>query len=173
LKLNQLEYEEYNGRLVQMMNESIIQLKHMGIPVSDRIRGIEPNSRAKKRLGSCRKISEPLGTAFRIDISTELYKADDDKLKTVLMHELLHTVKGCFNHGKKWKLMAATVNREMGLNIKTTAEMPAGSESNTSNPVYRYKIVCQSCGNTSYRVKRSKVIEHPENYRCAKCGGKS
>jgi predicted SprT family Zn-dependent metalloprotease len=37
--------------------------------------------------------------------------------------------------------------------------------------VPKYEIICVDCGTTSYKSKRSKVVEHPYNYSCSRCGG--
>lgn len=58
------------------------------------------NTRAKSRLGQCRKIGEGL---FDINISDALLKEDVDNQITLntIIHELLHTVPGCFTHKGK------------------------------------------------------------------------
>ena len=70
------------------------------------------NTRAKCRLGQCRKITAGL---FDINISEALLKEDVDDQITLntIMHELLHTVPGCFTHKGKWKLYADYVNKKL------------------------------------------------------------
>lgn len=87
------------------------------------ISNIKINSRAKRRWGLCTKLAD--GT-FSIEISDQLLKDDveEDALMNTVMHEILHTVDRCMNHGKKWKECAKIINRTYGMNIKrcTSAE---------------------------------------------------
>ena len=51
---------------------------------------------------------------FKITVSTLAYKQlghDEDKWIDLFIHELLHTVKGCYNHGKKWKHLVERMNK--------------------------------------------------------------
>ena len=51
---------------------------------------------------------------FQITVSTLAYKQlghDEDKWIDLFIHELLHTVKGCYNHGKKWKHLVERMNK--------------------------------------------------------------
>lgn len=43
---------------------------------------------------------------------------DIDGLKNTIIHELLHTCKGCMKHTGEWKQLAEKVNRYYGYNIK-------------------------------------------------------
>lgn len=65
-----------------------------------KVRNWSVNTRAKRRLGQCKKA--PFGM-FDINVSEQLLKDDiDDQIALdTIMHELLHTVQGCFNHGEK------------------------------------------------------------------------
>lgn len=49
---------------------------------------------------------------FDINISEAVLKDDIDKqiALEVIIHELLHTVKGCFNYGAKWIKYAEYIN---------------------------------------------------------------
>ena len=35
-----------------------------------------------------------------------------------------------------------------------------------------YIIKCNKCGRTFFRIRNSEVVQHPEYYRCRRCGGK-
>ena len=68
------------------------------------------NTRAKNRWGQCKRC---LPGIFDISISARLLQdsVSDQAAKNTIMHELLHTVKGCYGHKGKWKDLALTVNR--------------------------------------------------------------
>ena len=131
------------------------------------------NTRAKCRLGQCRKIGVGL---FDINISDALLKDDIDEqvaLNTI-MHELLHTVNGCFKHTGKWKIYAEYINNKLpDYNIKriaTQSEMELIIK--PKQPVYKYILRCTNCGAEIKRQKLSKVVVNYKRYRCGKCGGK-
>ena len=131
------------------------------------------NTRAKCRLGQCRKIGIGL---FEINISEALLKDDiDDQIAlNTIMHELLHTVKGCFKHTGKWKTYAEYINSKLPqYNIKRIAtQTEMNSIIERKPPVYKYVLRCTKCGAEIKRQKLSKVITDYKRYRCGKCGGK-
>lgn len=151
------------------MQEAIKELHEVQIYPSERIKGIKGNSRAKRRLGCCKKRVDRGKANYEIEISTMLEDETDRQIKEIIHHELLHTCKGCLNHGQKWKSQAARVNQIFGYHIKTTAEITDSED--IEEKQYKYVIKCSECGNTGYRMKKSRVVKQPENYRCSKCGG--
>lgn len=38
-------------------------------------------------------------------------------IQMTIVHELLHTCEGCFNHGAKWKYYAEVMNNKYGYQI--------------------------------------------------------
>lgn len=159
----------YDIRLERLMNEVIEELRRIEIYPARNIIGIKINNRAKRRLGCCKKSIVNGKPQYEIEISAMLEKEDDKKIKEVIHHELLHTCKGCLNHGQKWKSLAAKVNHVYDYNITTTTHFDQMDEGDDSR--FKFMIRCVKCGNTSYRMKKSKVINQPESYRCSKCGG--
>lgn len=131
------------------------------------------NTRAKRRLGQCKKVGRDL---FEINISATLLRDDiEDRLAlNTIMHELLHTVKGCFNHTGKWKEYAEYINKNLnGYNIKRVAKpCEMGGVLETKAPIYKYVLRCTKCGQEIKRQKQSTVISNYKRYRCSKCGGK-
>lgn len=130
------------------------------------------NTRAKCRLGQCRIVA---GDLFDINISEAVLKDDIDNqiALDVIMHELLHTVKGCFNHGAKWKKYAEYINWKLPqYNMRRVA-----TKSDTAlvierkEPVYKFILRCTKCGQEIKRQKETKVVINYKRYRCGKCGG--
>ncbi len=129
------------------------------------------NTRAKRRWGQCKRIQPGL---FDISIASRLLQedVDDQAAKNTILHELLHTVKGCKGHKGQWKDLAAKVNRLLPqYTIKrTTSDEEKGLEAPPRVRTNRYAVKCNKCGKEYYREKESKLIQHPENYRCGVCG---
>ena len=148
-----------------LLKEVITEARALKIPVS---RLISPevviNTRAKMRLGCCRK----KGLGWVIEISDKLLTADPKIIKDTLAHEILHTCRGCQNHQQKWKDYAAMMNNAYGYEIKRTGKIE--ELGTTHEKIARYALKCEKCGAVLTRTRRSNVIDHPERYRC-KCGG--
>lgn len=161
----------FEERINQLFLESISALKEIDIQPSKNIIAVKENRRAKKRLGCCKKEKRAMQDFFIIEISTVLKDESDERIKEVMLHELLHTCKGCFNHGKAWKALAEKVNQSYGYHISTYADANYLETVRPQSEPYRYAIVCTRCGNIGYRRKKSKVITQIKNYRCSKCGG--
>lgn len=134
---------------------------------------VKVNTRAIKRWGRCRKV---VG-GYVIEIGSVLLdeRNDEHGLKETIFHELLHSCKDCMNHGTNWKRLADKVNMLYGYNIKrcTSAEevgvQPETRPVKVSEP--KYAVRCNECGCVYERTKRSSIIQHPERYRCGRCGG--
>ncbi len=158
--------------LMQYVNECKLELDSLGIKYGN-VANWTVNTRAKKRLGSCKKVGL---TSFEISISKSLLEdvANTQILKNTIIHELLHTVKGCFSHKGKWKLLAQTVNENLpDYCIKRTVDFNETEfEQSIKEPVFRYVLRCKKCGCEIKRQRLSKAVKNYEKYRCGKCGGK-
>lgn len=134
---------------------------------SGKIECIRVNQRLGRRLGQCIRKT---GGVYIIEIAGLLENSTDMLVRQVVMHELLHTCRGCLNHGEKWKLYADIVNRKYGYNIARVYKDDCSEK--LPERKYKYVITCSQCGNKGYRLKKSKVTEHPEKYKCSGCGGR-
>lgn len=137
------------------------------------VRKWEINTRAKARWGLCKRVSKGV---FDISISARLLEDDvaDQAVKDTITHELLHTVSGAYDHQVKWKTLARLVNTKIpGYNIKrTTSYEEKGIAATPKQRNYRYVLQCEKCGYTTYRERESKLVQNPDHYRCALCGGR-
>lgn len=164
--MSKIEIENY-------IKEIIEECRNVNIPVSNRINPeVVINRRARSRFAACKRESIFAMVDYTIEIGEALLKADEESVKNILAHEILHTCSGCYNHGELWKQYAAKMNREYGYRIKTTATYEElGLEAPEKKKKINYIITCQKCGNVIYRQKKSKLITHTSLYRC-RCGGK-
>ena len=149
------------------------ELFNIGIEYGNIIE-IKANSRARKRWGQCKGI--PGGYSININVALLDERNDEQGLKETIIHELLHSCKGCMNHGENWKRLADKVNRYYGYHIKRCSSSDEkGVLSETRQPVripeYRYAVQCSCCGAIIKRQKISKVISHPSYFRCGRCNG--
>ena len=156
----------------RLFQNCIEDLKALHIPIAKETKGIFLNPRAKSRFGCCKTEEKNGKKYYRIEISSFLLDGEEEGIRDVIFHELLHTCPGCMNHGAKWKSYAALVNREYGRKIRTAnryedfaLEKPEGKEES------RYHIVCSRCGARIERKRKSRLVKHLKDYRCGKCGG--
>ena len=92
-------------------------------------------------------------------------------IKDTLAHELCHTCKNCFNHGKPFHDMAKRIYNDMGYVIDTKADTDASAYFTKYLPDTPYKVVCTQCGYETKLPRISDVIRNPKNYACGKCNG--
>lgn len=157
--------------LISLANKCMAQLDEIGIEYAQSIRW-EVNTRAKKRWGLCER--HPNGV-YTISISYRLLAddvADDGAIDTII-HELLHTCKGCMNHGENWKREANKVNRAYGYNIKrcsSAEEKGVEPIENTPN-VIKHQFKCKGCGQIINRIRESDFTKHYKDYHCGHCNG--
>lgn len=152
--------------------ECMEELDNIGIEYGNVI-DITVNTRAKKRWGQCKALGNG---NFSINISAFLLdeSTDVEGLKNTIIHELLHTCKGCLNHGTEWKRLASIVNRAYGYNIKRTSSAEEKGctcvPDNTKVRSIKHKLVCNKCGHVFIRYRDSKFTRMPGNFLCG-CGG--
>lgn len=157
--------------LMKLVGESQRDLASLNIHTGN-VRNWSVNTRAKARWGYCVKVSKGL---FDIQIAAALLQddVDDQAVKDTIVHELLHTIPGCFKHTGKWKQYANTINRLLPqYKIKRGSSYEEkGLEDLRPKPQCRYILKCLRCGSEIGRQRMSAAVERPEHYRC-KCGGR-
>lgn len=137
------------------------------LPISEKILPrVRINRRAGGRFGACKRLFD----GFEIEISYRLMNATDDACIAVLAHEVLHTCPGCMDHGRLWKQYAEYFGKILGVRIKCSTSCAELGIEDTVQKSCKYIAVCSNCGKTIYRMRASKLILHPEKYRCT-CGG--
>lgn len=150
-----------------LMRETAQALRELHIPVAKAVSPeVRINSRAKRRLGCCFYRDG----VYTIEVSSRLLERPE-LLRQTLAHELLHTCRGCRNHGEQWKAYAQAVNQAFGMKIERLAPLEEGDPQRLRRDEIKYALQCQSCGAVLYRARMCKVVKSPWRYRC-QCGGK-
>ena len=117
------------------------------------------------KFGSCRKL---MNGYFAIEI-TDLGMHGD--VKCTIVHELIHTVEGCFNHGPKFQEIARLLSSAYNIELGTRAskhEMELSKEYRIAKA--KYVIRCKKCGQVVTRQHATRLVKLPMTYRCG-CGG--
>lgn len=184
-------------KLQKLYEECIKELKSIGIDLENNNEigkiYISLSKRNTKRYGCCRqekpnknykvtkktrgrkKIIYEKFEEHHIEISKWVMELNDEIIKNTIIHELIHCIPFCNNHGEQFKKYALYINKELGYNIKRVGNPKEDYEkSNISyiqkNIEYKYKIKCQKCGQEIYRQRFN--TRRINIYRCGKCGGK-
>lgn len=145
--------------LKKIIEECFAILDDLQIPYDKNVT-IKYNGRITKKWGYCRKLK--LG--FEISIAKVLGYSDtpDKTIKSVLLHELLHTCPDCFNHGKQWKKYAKLIKKRYNIKISTTSN----AEDMGINP--HYYIKCRKCDVKAWYPMKPRNMEQ----RCPVCNSK-
>lgn len=156
--------------LNRLYHDCLWDVHSLGI-VTGKINSITINTRAKKRWGLTRM--NPDGS-FDISINVSLLRDDLDDMsaKNTIAHEILHTVKGCFDHKALWQSYADRMNKAYGYNIKRcTAASEKGLEpvGRVRHEEYKYSLTCTNCGKVYYYKRAGKAVKYSEYYRCGRC----
>lgn len=161
----QIRLEEITSKYETILREELC------FPIADFI-SYTIGTRAKRRYGRCRLISE---NCYDIEISDFLLEdnVSDESIANTVIHELLHTIKGCMNHKEKWKRYASIVNNKLGCNVKrTTTREEKGIEPYKSKEQVKYIFRCKECGQVIKMKRKSDFVKRYELYNCGICKGK-
>lgn len=99
---------------------------------------------------------------------------NDDIIKNTIIHELIHCLPKCTNHGAEFRKYAKIINEKLGYNITRTGnkkeDFKKSNVEYSEIEEYKYKIKCKECGQLYYRKRLNKNFT--KKYRCGKCKGK-
>ena len=161
-------------RDLELLNKLVIDVKRdmdkLNVPYND-IVPFKINNRLSRALGRCiyKRINNEKVSVL-LEIQGEYFKNGSiNDIKDTICHELIHSAKDCVNSGHIgiWKKYADIMTLNSKYNIKRTQSVKIDVDESK----YKYKVVCSKCGVTTYKKRKSKLIEHPEYFRC-KCGCK-
>lgn len=164
-----------------LTNEEVIKFNELVVECKQMLEDIKiiipqnitfnTNSRYTRRLGNCRRFIAT--NNFEISIATHVVIGDDvdyTTTKNTLLHEMLHTLDGCFNHGKTWKYYASLVKKNYGFDISRTGEITKKHQDVLNMGKVIKTLKCESCGKEFSFPETSKYIKKYNDFTC-KCGG--
>lgn len=136
----------------------------------------EPDKRTKyyEKIGNRRYLRYARFNKHTIEISKWVMELDESIIKNTIMHEIIHCFPYCNNHGKQFKEYANFINKKLEYDISRVGDKKEDyAKSNieyNENVKYKYKIICNKCGQTYYRQRINKDLT--KKYRCGLCQGK-
>jgi predicted RNA-binding Zn-ribbon protein involved in translation (DUF1610 family) len=182
-KLNKLYFEcvdELNKIGIDILNEK--QYGKITISISKRnnkrygcCKQEEPdrNYKVVTKLGRRKVVKYEKFKKHNIEISKWVLLLDDNIIKNTIMHELIHCMPYCNNHGAEFKKYANIINVNYDYYISRVGDKKKDFEQSNieynETQKYKYKIICKSCKKEFYRQRLSRNFTR--KYRCAKCGG--
>lgn len=130
------------------------------------------NKRAKRRWGLCTIKSD--GTCY-IEIADRLLSDDrisEKACKETIIHEILHTCRGCKGHTGRWKQYAERMNQIYGYNIKraTNGSEKGVEDYKPKSMDYKYTFICSKCGAIVKRKRQCNFTKYYKKYMCLSCG---
>ena len=179
-------------KLEKIFKECVTELDRIGISFEGKEISIRISKRNNKRYG-CSKAEVPderykkiTRKGFRYIIKYENYKKytkeisrwvmelDERIIKNTIIHELIHCLPYCNNHGSEFKKYADIINIKLGYNITRVGNKKEDFEKSNLEYIekeeYKYKIECEKCGKIFYRKRLQKNFT--KKYRCSNCFGK-
>ncbi len=113
-------------------------------------------------------------SSFMIRISRcmeeiENFELFQTRLTSCMIHELIHTQKGCMNHGKKFQKIAALVNQKYPqYEIGTGTSGEKYGVADLPRPD-KYIVRCKNCGAETRYKKKTQAVTNPKQFICCKC----
>ena len=180
-------------KLNSLYSECVKELNGIGIDIlnEEKIGKININlsKRKNNRYGCCKqenpdkqsryienhKIKYAKYNSHNIEISNWVMQLNNDIIKNTIIHELIHCIPFCNNHGKNFKQYAKYINEKLGYDISRLGNREedykkSNVEYNIEKRKDRYKIKCEECGQVFFRQRIAKNFTR--KYRCGKCNGK-
>ena len=91
------------------------------------------------------------------------------RLEETIVHEMIHTIPGCFNHGNQFKYYCMLLNHKFGFNLsRTTSTVDFGITLEHKSRPTKYVITCPHCGKQYFYSR--KPVYAIDTYSCGRCG---
>ena len=132
--------------------------------------------KALKQYGSCSKARNqtiPGVTTYVIKINQNYLRVGSpEDVHNTIMHECLHCIDGCFNHGPRWRAAASKVNANFTFSPIERCGSDDGYKEFLSTKA-KYQITCKTCNHTWNYFRKTRTFTSCANgkARCT-CGGR-
>ena len=176
----------------EKVQEVLDELKAIGVRIETTVYDykLELNERALSRFGQCSKKTRYRKDYYTIQINNFHNMIDSEtEVKNTLVHEIIHSMPNCMNHGEVWKRIALKYSRAYGIDIARTNRHEKYSQfrkeyeaqkTNSAGEIigtnkYKYAVTCTCCGKEWKYQKRSKIVElayKGKKLECPYCKGR-
>lgn len=190
---DEMQEIEQQCRLEELYLKCINELNSIGINMHEKEYGeisIKISKRNNKRYGCCKqenpdssyKFEKKIGrhkcikyerfNKHTIEVSKWVMDLDEEIIKNTIMHELIHCMPFCNNHGEMFKKYARYINKYLGYDISRLGNKKEDYEKSNikyEEKQFKYTIKCENCGKVFHRNRLNK--DFFKKYRCL-CNGK-
>lgn len=159
------------ARLTEMLCEEITRAESIGLKLNPIKEEIQLCNSSR-----CYGYNNGVKRLALIYISKKYLTAPEEELRSVIAHEVCHSVIGSNGHDAIWR---NAVHRMKQVYEYAAAEYHLNEHpysANRRNVIhtelkisYNYACTCANCGYTIYRKKMCKFVQNPSSYRCGKC----
>ena len=151
------------------------------VPTGARIGFVKFNNRLTSAAGKTWRKKDLQGKIyFQIDIATKYMNvAKSEDIISTILHESIHCIHGCFDHGNRFKTIAELLTNDLGLKFKITVynwspEWRAESLKYHETKGY-WEVSCSICGAKFKPVKKmcprlERIQKYPKQVGCPNCG---
>lgn len=170
-----------NSRLNVILSEEISKASSVGLDMYFTYPEVIIGRR-KKSYGVCHRSGGFRdGVRCRIEISKYYLSTPnvtEDDIRTVICHEVCHTVKGSAGHDTKWKRAVRKMRRaysykdaEYHLSENPYSNHRRGENHVGMNYTHKYTLKCTHCGVIVYRDRMCGIVKNPMMYTHGDCKG--
>lgn len=146
-----------NENLKRLMEECIKEVHENTCYIrfdTSKIKRIYASDTIGKVLGRCHRTKTANGWEFEIIIFRHENRTEKG-IKETIIHELIHTLDGCFNHRRDFKYNCEVIKRKLGYDAWKGGNDFTSEEYKLSN--FKYFNYCPTCHEiTSYSNKKTK-----------------
>ena len=165
----------YKGHYKTLTEECIEKLNAIHFPIAKSI--LFKQNTGYSKYGYCKK-NRGKETVYTIAINKWL--EDDIAIKETIMHELIHTIPGCYNHGRLFHDYAYEVYRVYGIKISVTGNHKLNEKAYKNKGIRRkvfraeefdkatmVMMYCPKCQNT-FAIKKT-AFKWGSRWVCKRC----
>ena len=91
-----------------------------------------------------------------------MLELEDNIIKNTIIHELIHCIPYCNNHGSEFKKYAKLINNTYGYDISRVGDKKKDYEKSNieynEGQNYNYRVVCKGCKQEFYRQRINKDV---------------
>lgn len=160
-------------KMVEICKEQLVNIGYKGVLNKKYI--LVLNTKLKKVLGLCRYLHG--WSEFSIELNEQFVNRTEDLslVQNVVMHELIHTIRGCDRHTGRWLEIAKKVNDKYGYNISRITEGGINYDNYMKQigvGTAKYVIMCKVCNNSYWYHNKVEMIRRMQEYGCGSfaCG---
>lgn len=176
--------------LQKLFTECINELEVIDIPFSENIVRVTANNRLSSTYGKCKRVRNNNGTFdYQIEIASFLLNDSlpDKVIRSTIMHEIVHTCDGCFDHGKLFHKYGALISDCYDVEITTYVSNERMRIVEKAGVIHKrkqpkndsWKFKCVGCGNVWQYSRKPKFVKSYEpttmiiqGCHCPYCKGK-